>query len=349
MMDHILLDPEGTMSQADPIAAVSEIQQLPDAAWKVWLRWALALAVLAGLVWWAVRTMDFALVARALRLSDWRLVVAAGGLAVTVCMLACSMRLWLLTVPLPNAGKRIGFWHFASIYYASSAAHHLLPAPAAEVLRTVHLKRRHGYTVGALVASQLVEKVIDAMGLAAEILVVALVSTLPAAMEWALYAFAAIAAGGVLTVMLVAWRFGKRGADQSHAGALRGFLFRLAEGIHLLRSPRTWVWSLLCSFLNDFANAATVGLVLAALGISLPVPAWFVVVLVARMAGLLPSTPGQFGVVEAGIVLAMTALGVERNQALAGALLYHLAHFVPVTAVGLWELRRHWAPVRSAR
>lgn len=345
------------MNDAQPTPPVSEIGQIPDAAGlgpgakrragcKDWLRWVLAISVLGGLIWLAVRTLDFHQVAHALRTSDWRLVVAAGAVAVTVCMLACSLRLWLLTIPLPNTGNHIGFWHFTSIYYASCAAHHLLPAPAAEVLRTVHLKRRHGYTIGALVAAQLVEKVIDALGLAIEISVVAALSTLPVAMTGSLAIFSAVAAGGVIAVLVVARRFRSRPpGDDAAVGRVRGFLYRLAEGMYLLRSPRTWLWSLLFSLINDFANAATVGLALAAVGVSLPVPSWFIVVLVARMAGLLPSTPGQFGVIEAGVVLSLTALGVDRNQALAVAVLYHLAHFVPVTAVGLWELRRQWAPV----
>jgi uncharacterized protein (TIRG00374 family) len=352
MMDHILLPPSDGMNSTSSTAEVSEIGQVPDAAWKVWLRWTLALAVLGGLIWLAVRTMDFKEVAQALRTSDWRLLVAAGGVAVTVCMLACSLRLYLLTIPLPNDRRHIGFWHFTSIYYASCAAHHLLPAPAAEVLRTVHLKRRHGYSIGSLVASQLVEKVIDALGLAIEISIVAALTKLPASVSGPLALFAALTAAGVITVLVVARRFRARGASaavaQDAGGKLRGFLYRLAEGMYLLRSPRTWLWALLCSMVNDIANAATVGLALAAVGVSLPITTWFIVVLVARLAGVLPSTPGQFGVIEAGIVVALSALGVDRNQALAAAVLYHLAHFVPVTVVGLWELRKQWAPARSA-
>jgi uncharacterized protein (TIRG00374 family) len=79
-------------------------------------------------------------------------------------------------------------------------------------------------------------------------------------------------------------------------------------------------------------------------GAHLPVAAWFVATLAARMAGLVPSTPGQFGVVEAAMVVALGAFGLEADRALAAAVLYHVAHFVPVTAVGLWEMRRQWQP-----
>jgi uncharacterized membrane protein YbhN (UPF0104 family) len=314
--------------------------------WKTRLRWAVALAVVVVLVAVSIRAIDFREVARALAASDWRLVALAGLVAVTVCMFACSVRLYVLTKPLP-ARRPIGFWHLTSIYYASNAAHHLLPAPAAEVLRTVQLKRRHGYSIAALVAAQVVERVIDALALSLEILLVALIGDLPRALHGALLVFAGLTAAGVVFVIILAVRHKPDEVLPADAGALRGFLHRLTEGVYLLRAPRIWLVSLGCSFVNDLANVATVGLVLTAVGLQVPVASWFVVVLVARLAGLLPSTPGQFGVIEAGIVLALVALGVNRNEALAAAVLYHLAHFVPITLVGLWELRKQWQAVES--
>mgnify|MGYP002147939710 CR=1 FL=1 len=67
----------------------------------------------------------------------------------------------------------------------------------------------------------------------------------------------------------------------------------------------------------------------------------FLVMLAGRASGLLPTTPGQFGVMEGAMVLALGFLGVEATRALPFALLFHVAHFVPVTVVGLIEARRH--------
>lgn len=317
-------------------------------------RWLVGVAIVAGLLALAVHSINLRQFLAALAGSDWRLVALAGLIVVTFCMFACSARLYLLTTPLPHGGRGVGFWSLTSIYFASSAAHHLLPSPAAEVLRTVHLKRRYGYTIGALVASQLIEKVIDALGLSLEVLAVAIFGTLPEALDVSLYIFAALGVSGALAVLLIAWRYrtvhaGKPESDAASEGRLgatgikiRGFVRRLAEGTYLLRSPRIWIFSLFFSVVNDFANAATAGLVLTALGIHLPIASWFVLVLVARMAGLVPSTPGQFGVIEAGLVVALAAFGIDRNRALAAAVLYHVAHFVPVVLVGLVELRRQW-------
>jgi uncharacterized protein (TIRG00374 family) len=329
------------MEEAQPHeTALPPVSETGRDLWRTRARWALAIGVTGVLVFVAVRALDFRQVAAALGASDWRFVALAGLVAVTVCMIACSVRLYLLTEPLP-ATRPIGFWELTSIYYASNAAHHLLPAPAAEVARTVQLKRRHGYSIGALVAAQLVERVIDALALAVEIGLVVVFAALPTAMHRSLLVFAVATGLGVLAVVVVAARHDPA-RDGDGLGRVAGFVHRLSEGVYLLRQPRRWLAALALSLINDAANASTVGLVLFACGVHLPIAIWFVVVLVARLAGLLPSTPGQFGVVEAGVALALVALGVDRNEALAVALLYHLAHFVPITIVGLWELRRQW-------
>ena len=316
-------------------------------------RWLAPAAILAALAWLIARKIDLHEFAQALRLADWRLVAGAGILAGTLCMGGLILRLYTLLSALPH-DTPVGLFELASIHFASSAAHNLLPAPAGEVLRTVQLKRRHGYSVGVLVAAQLVEKVIEALGLGIGTLVVASLGGLPRALGASMYAFAALGAGGAIVALVVGWRWEPSSepyptTEGLSAGAavrvhLASFFRRLGEGMHQLRSPSVWARALLWSMMSDVANAITVGLCLTAVGVTLPLAAWFLIMLVARAAGLVPSTPGQFGVQEAGVVVALGLVGVDHNRALAVALLHHMAHFVPVTLLGLFEMKRQWVP-----
>jgi glycosyltransferase 2 family protein len=320
---------------------------------KAVTRWVIPGLVLVGLVWLIARKIDGHEFLRALELADWRLVVGAGILAGTLCMGGLVLRLHTLLSALPHESP-IGVLEVASIHFASSAAHNLLPAPAGEVLRTVQLKRRHRYSVGVLVAAQLIEKVIEALGLGIGTMVVASIGGLPKTLAASMYAFAALGAGGAVFALVIGWRWKLSDAPYAETAGLpfgasvrahaANFFRRLGEGMHQLRSPSVWLRSLAWSMLSDAANALTVGLCLMAVGISLPIAAWFLVMLAARAAGLVPSTPGQFGVQEAGVVLALGLVGVDHNRALAIALLHHMAHFVPVTLVGLVELKRQWVP-----
>lgn len=320
---------------------------------RVLLRWIVPGLVLGALIWLIGRKIDVHEFAQAMRLADWRLVGSAGLLAATVCMGGLILRLFTLLMALPHETP-VGLWELASIHFASSAAHNLLPAPAGEVLRTVQLKRRHGYTVGVLVAAQLVEKVIEALGLGIGTLVVASLGGLPRTLGLGMYAFAALGAGGAAVALAVGWRWKLSDAPYADAKGLAtgaaarvhvgNFFRRLGEGMHQLRSPLVWLRALAWSMLSDAGNALTVGLCLMAVGITLPLAGWFLVMLVARAAGLVPSTPGQFGVQEAGVVVALGLMGIDHNRALAVALLHHMAHFIPVTLIGLVEMRRQWVP-----
>jgi uncharacterized membrane protein YbhN (UPF0104 family) len=329
---------------------------------KFLLRWALPLAILAALIAVTISKIDLGELAQALRRADWRLVTLAALTAGTVCMSGMIVRFWTLLTALGH-DRPVGLWELASIYYASSAAHNLLPAPAGEVLRSVQLKRRHGYDVGVTVAAQLIEKVVELLGLGIGTLIVASIGTggtggrVPGALGASMLAFAALGAGGAALALIIGWRWklsdapyretrgiGPFEAIYAHAA---NFLRRLGEGLHHLRSPWMWLRALGWSMLGDAANALTVGLCLMAVGITLPLAAWFLVMLAARLAGIVPSTPGQFGVQEAGEVVALSLVGVDHSRALAVALLHHMVHFLPVTLVGLYEMRRQWTPLAA--
>jgi uncharacterized membrane protein YbhN (UPF0104 family) len=87
--------------------------------------------------------------------------------------------------------------------------------------------------------------------------------------------------------------------------------------------------------LSDGTDLVLVGLCLRALGIDAPPADWALILLSVNAAILLPSTPGQIGVLEAGAVVALTAAGVAPEPALAFALIYHAVHLVPSTVLGV--------------
>jgi uncharacterized protein (TIRG00374 family) len=345
---------------------------LDERARVIWkrtlLRWMLPGLLLAAIIWLLGRQIDLTRFVATLQSARWPLVALAAFVAATLCMGGLVLRLHRLLQQLPH-DEPIGVWEMASIYFASSAAHNVLPAPAGEVLRTVQLNRRHGYSVGVLVAAQLIEKVIEALGLAIGALTMASLGQLPHALDRWMFVIAALGVGGAAVALGVGWSYRPTAtttattatattAPQGEATGLSWraatrlhlarFFRRLGEGLHQLRSPSVWLRALGWSMLSDAANALTVGLCLMAVGVTLPIAAWFLTMLAARGAGLVPSTPGQFGVQEAGVVGALSLVGVDHDRALAIALLHHMAHFVPVTLIGLIELRRWWAPTKEA-
>ncbi|MFG2045274.1 YbhN family protein [Dactylosporangium sp. NPDC048998] len=95
-------------------------------------------------------------------------------------------------------------------------------------------------------------------------------------------------------------------------------------------------------------QGALLWLCLIAIGVHLPVPVVLAGLVAERVLTLAAITPGGAGVVEAGTIAVLIALGVDPTGALAGVLLYRAFVFVAEIPVGglataLWLLGRRFA------
>jgi uncharacterized membrane protein YbhN (UPF0104 family) len=302
-----------------------------------WLRrGALPAVITIAIVVALAHVVDVHQLAAAPKSADWRAIVAATLLASTVCMLGGIARLWILLRRLPHDAP-IRFAELTSIQFASSAAHNVLPAPAGDVVRTVQLAA-HGYRVSSLIAAQLVDKTIEAIGLGIGAAVMATLGRLPAPVASSMYVVALGGAAGLVAVVVAARSHRPEPHDDAAPATWRARAAQLwhtfCAAAHRLGAPSLWVRGLAWSLLGDAANAATIALCAIAVDISLPWPAWFAALVAARVVGVLPSTPGQLGVQEAGVVVALGLFGVDGSRALAAALLHHAVHLVPITLIG---------------
>jgi uncharacterized protein (TIRG00374 family) len=326
----------------------------PRARPRGWLRRAIAIAVALALCALVFRGVDWHGLLAELGHADLRLVGLAILLNLTLNSWARAARWRCLLGPLPHQGRAPGVVELAMLLFASQTVSTLLPARAGDALRVIEPRRRHGYSVGGLVAVHLVEKLLEVVvfALAAAAVAVALGDAAPPAVRRALWIFAAAVAAAVPLAWWLSIASPRAGGVRAALGrgagrlsprlaaGLSGFLLRLGEALALLRAPRVWGRALAFSVLNDVADACMIGACLAAVGLHPPVAASFLALIALNVAITFPSTPGQLGVLEAGVVVALTALGAEKGAALAAALLYHASHLVPVTLLGLVELAR---------
>lgn len=333
------------------------------AAWRPFL-WRLLLS--GGVLFLCVllfRQIEWRRVWSSLQQADWRLIVIAVALNLSLNLAARTLRWATLVERLPHTGKGARTIELGSLLIASYASSNVLPGRAGEALRTFELNRRHNYPVAALIAAQLIEKVIEGLSMAAIALFVLLLAR-PSRSLWApVLGLAALGVIGTAIVIVVATLFRRWGggirpllsptsaAEEANdttpntslrmrlKDRARGFFHRLGEAVHLMHSPSVWQRTLFYSFVSDFVDVGMLGLCLYGVGIHVGPVGWLLVFLTVNLAIVVPSTPGQIGVHEAGTVLVLSALGIEPNVALAGALIYHAVHVVPTTVIGLICLR----------
>lgn len=283
-------------------------------------RWPVRVAawlIAASVVIYAAYAIDIRSLGSALRAAGWGWVVVA-ALVNLVANTGARVRRWqALLEPIPHR-QPASFLDLARLLCAGGVVNNLLPARAGEALRVVELHRRRGYPAGALIAAQLAEKGIEAISLG---LACGAFALLPGAHRplLALVGGLAAAAAAVLAVL-----------PRQAPGAAGRFL----EALRAVHAERSWVRALLWSTLSDVIDLLLVGLCLRALAIDVSPPVWALILVSINLAILLPSTPAQVGVLEAGAVVALTASGIAAEPALAFALVYHAIHLVPSTALG---------------
>jgi uncharacterized membrane protein YbhN (UPF0104 family) len=303
-MGHAAVMTEEPMVAAPEEALPSNLERRPP----LW-RWILAIAVPVVALVYFLRKVDMHGLGVALHRANPALVFAAGAVFLVGCMGASSLRLWLLMRGYP-ARRPISLGEMTRVYLASSAAHQLLPAPAAEVLRSVSLVRRHGYKVKPVVAMSIVEKLADAVSLGVGLALVWGLATTPSRVSL-LVKIAALVGGGAL----------------------------VATAIWLRKRGRITLPVVVCSLVNDGAHALAVGLILYALGVPSTPAEWMIIVGATRVAGAVPVSPGQLGVTEGAVAWTVGLYGVPVDTAIAIALVYRAVRFVPVVSTGLFSWR----------
>jgi glycosyltransferase 2 family protein len=281
-------------------------------------------AVLVGLLVLLLAKVEWAQVGHALGRAHLGWVLAAAVL--NFGNLACKTARWSTML---GAVRRVGFgrlYYYLIVSYAASA---VLPARAGEALRVYFLRRRDEIPVGDSVAIVVVEKLFEVLGLLVVVAPLPFFLVLPRWVEVSI----SIVAGGGLVALLVALILARRATTGS------GALGSLVRGLACMREPSRVVLAIAWSVAAYLVDAGEVWLVLHALGIEAPWATPALVLLGGNLAIAIPSTPGQLGALEAGVVVALAAVGVPAAQALAFGLVYHIMQLIPIVLVGLSGFR----------
>jgi uncharacterized membrane protein YbhN (UPF0104 family) len=310
------------LSESSTPAQAGMASPSTGSGWRLW-RLGLVLAVLGAAVWY-FRNLDVTALAKSLAQADWAYAVFAALLNATGLMTARALRWRALLPRVPRSGKPAGLGFLLSVVYSAFAMSNLLPFRAGEAVRMTALRERYRFPFSALVAVQLVEKLVEAMSLTAYALPVALWprrSALPMVL--------AVAIGGAVVA------FGISSLARGRRRAWRWqWMRRVAEAVGSLESRRAWLWSFGWALVVDIFDIAMIVLCGSAVGLDIGFLTACGILVGVNLAALLPSSPGQIGLVEAGAVVVLSGAGVSQPQALAFALVYHAAHWVPTTLGG---------------
>lgn len=296
-----------------------------------------ALLALALLVVAALQRMDLARAAAELTSARVGWLVAAVACYVTILPLwAWQWTLLAPRAPEPRVGEMLG------VVTLTSAVLNTTPMLVGEATGVMLLVRRAGLDRPAALSVLAMDQLLVGAAKLCVLAAAALSAPLPPWMVRAVLVLLAslVALGGALVV--AAWRHAHveealaRVLPAPAAAAVAAFAFSLEP----LRTPRRGVSSLVLALLKKAVEVCAIVCVQRAFGVHLPLGGAILVLAVLNLATLLPVVPGNVGVFEAAVVLALTRLGVGPEQALGIAVVQHLCYFAALALPGLvWTAR----------
>ena len=308
-------------------------------AWRRPWTWAVATSSLSLLTWVLWRAnLDH--VWNVLKTAEYRLVllgipIILGGLVLR------ALRWRILVAPLGYVSWEESFGSLALGYLANN----VLPARAGELVRSYNAARQTGISVPSLLATIIVERVLDGLLLLAIFLSIVIVLA-----PTGLHVYGLLFMGGGLfltaSMILLAMR-NRRGTFLILLEKLLAWLptqwqikgSRLLEdfltGLTAFQHARDVVRYLTMSVLAWTTDIIFFWLVVRAFGIVLPLPLVILVMIVGALSTSIPALPGYVGTYQFALVSILTALGVGASVATAFALSVHAVVWLVSNLLGL--------------
>jgi uncharacterized membrane protein YbhN (UPF0104 family) len=297
-------------------------------------------ALVVALAALAVRKLDLRAVATAFE------GVLAGPLVLAMAanigaLWAQSMRWLALARPVaPAATRRDAFRSMVTGF----AVGLVMPARAADVARFHLLSRRSGSSMAALAGTVMLDHVVGGAALLASLGVFAAFVELPDWMRRAVHVSLVVAV--ISAIVLFALR--PRAGTPEATHGLRGLVTRLRSGLSAVGQPRRLAWSLVWGLAGWVLEVAITLFTLSAFTLPTSLEVGVLVMLATALSAAVSISPGNAGVFEVSVVLALGGFGVPGETAFAFAIAYHAMHLIPVGVLGgFFVLRAGYTDLRD--
>jgi len=292
----------------------------------------LALAAVSGLLVIAVQRMDLGRAAAQLTAvrGEW-LVLAIASYAAILPLWAWQWRLLSPRGPEARRGDMLG------VVALTSSVLNTTPMLVGEATAVVLLVTRAGLDRATALSVLAMDQLLVGVAKLGVLALAAVVAPLP---EWMTRAVLGLLASLVLlgvALVVAAWRHADVEGAMAHVVPPRvaATLGEFARSLEPLRSADRGLPALGLALLKKAAEVAAIVCVHRAFGLPGSIAVAIVVLAVLNLATLLPVVPGNVGVFEAGIVLALTRFGISPEQALGVAVVQHLCYFGALALPGL--------------
>lgn len=307
--------------------------------WGGWKKNAAGVAisiVCMGFVAWRI---EFNEVAKAIRSFQWSwLPIGLGSLA-----LGYVLRIVRWATLLRAAGTNVTISKCAGPFLASIALNNTLPMRLGDVVRALVFPRAIGISRTVATGSLIMERLVDLMTLLASLAIGLTVTSKTQLPEWLIVMSVALAiSGSVLLVMMFlfsGWlsRWVGRWANKARGSKRKSVLLlvqNLLKGFDAMSRLPVLLSLFALSMLVWAGEAGLFWSLLRGLDLEANAGAAVVIMAIATLSTLVPSSPGYVGPFHLAAFSAVTMLDGGPTQAASFAVLAHLGVWLPTTVAG---------------
>jgi glycosyltransferase 2 family protein len=247
-------------------------------------------------------------------------------LVTTFCIFALRWR-QLIAVDDPLPFRHV--FNFLMIGYLANA---VLPARPGDIIRAVLWRQSYHISFSIGVASVVLERLFDVLAVCMLGFSVSVVITLPPAVVWALYSFAAAAVGLIAVLTLLSWRqtsvhrlLSSYPKLSSHPWARFAieWLRRFVQAIKVVRSPTRLALSVALTCIGWAMLGLYLMIMVIAFRLPAPLAAALLVLVMTNLGAAIPSSPSSLGVYHVLAVLGLSLWNIDTSAAVAFAIGSH--------------------------
>ena len=320
------------------------------------LKIGVGVVVSALCVWLSMRDVRPAEVWHALRQANYLGFVAACVLTLLAFVLRAIRWRPLLSTPRP-----IGYPSLFSATMIGFMANNMLPLRLGEFVRAWALARTEKLSKTTVLATVVVERVVDMLTLLVILGIALMVHPIThSSRAWELTRKGAIALVGLsvaltLFVVLLERRpalmralIGRLAAYLPGRAGEHGVraLEHFIEGLGLFRDLPRLLWVFVLSFAMFAIVVAGLQASMWSLGIVLPWYAGLTMLVITAIGIMVPAAPGYIGTMNVACVAGLALFSIGKASAVPFSWFYWASQWIPVTAVGLFYLRKEGLSLR---
>jgi uncharacterized protein (TIRG00374 family) len=302
-----------------------------------WLLPALGYVLSAVSLIWVFRGFDWRHALDDFASLDWRYVTIAVifDLGVYVCH---GWRWTLVVQPI----MRAKLWRTVQAVYIGLYANEILPLRTGEIIRCYLFAHWNKLHLPLVLSSAAIERILDGIFLFLALIAVSFVLPVPGY----LIEGGRIMGLVVFLLMLVLIYVGQRreeAKDAMQRSRIGMYLHELVDGIHAMGNPRSLLAASGASILYVVLQVVPIWALIEAYDLKLPVWASAVVFVILRLGTVIPNAPGNTGLYQFFVVLALGLFDVPKSTAVGFSLMMFgvltlpllIGGFVAVALTGL--------------